>query len=110
VESIRERCDREALLFRIAAGVLILNLLDAVLTLTVVHAGAATEANPLMAVSLGWGGLWFILIKLALVSLGVQLLWNLRRVRLAAIALVGMALFYGGVVAYQLSAIGSAAA
>jgi Domain of unknown function (DUF5658) len=109
VEWILARGDRDALLFRIAAGILILNLLDAVLTLGVIHAGAATEANPLMDVSLGWGGIWFIVIKLSLVSLGVQLLWNLRRTRLAAIGLFGMCLFYGAVVMYQLTAIGSAA-
>jgi Domain of unknown function (DUF5658) len=109
VEWILARGDRDALLFRIAAGILVLNLLDAVLTLGVIHAGAATEANPLMAVSLGWGGIWFIVIKLSLVSLGVQLLWNLRRMRLAALGLFVMCLFYGAVVMYQLTAIGRVA-
>jgi len=72
----------------------------------VVHAGAAAEANPLMDVSLSWGGVWFVLVKLSIVSLGVQLLWRLRRIRLAALGLVGMCVFYMGVVAYQLAAIG----
>jgi hypothetical protein len=109
VQWVLARSDRDALLFRIAAGILILNLLDAVLTLAVVHAGVATEANPLMDVSLGWGGIWFVAVKLTLVSLGVQLLWSLRHARLAVIGLFGMCLFYGAVVVYQLTAIGSAA-
>jgi Domain of unknown function (DUF5658) len=109
VEWILARGDREALLFRIAACILVLNLFDAVLTLAVIHAGAATEANPLMAISLGWGGVWFIVIKLSLVSLGVQLLWNLRRMRLAVLGLFAMCLFYGAVVMYQLTAIGRVA-
>jgi hypothetical protein len=93
-------------LFWVAAGILVFNLLDAILTLTVVHAGAAAEVNPLMDVSLSWGGVWFILVKLSIVSLGVQLLWRLRRIRLAAFGLVGVCVFYMGVVAYQLAAIG----
>ena len=101
--------DSHEALFWVAAGILVLNLLDALLTLTVVHAGVASEANPLMEVSLGWGSIWFIAVKLSLVSLGVQLLWKRRRVRLAGIGLVAMCLFYGGVVAYQVTAIGSVA-
>lgn len=103
------RRSREAILFWVAAGVVVFNLLDAVLTLTVVHAGAATEANPLMDVSLDWGAFWFVAVKLSLVSLGVHLLWSLRRVRLAVVGLVGMCLFYGAVVAYQLTALGQLA-
>jgi hypothetical protein len=97
----------QAPLFWVAAGIVVLNLFDAILTLTVVHAGAAAEANPLMDVSLSWGGVWFVLVKLSMVSLGVQLLWRLRRVRLAAFGLVGVCVFYVGVVAYQLAAIGA---
>jgi hypothetical protein len=94
-------------LFWVAASIIVLNLFDAILTLTVVHAGAAAEANPLMEVSLSWGAIWFVLVKLSIVSLGVQLLWRQRRVRLAAIGLVGVCVLYMGVVAYQLAAIGA---
>jgi hypothetical protein len=100
------RTVRESLLFWVAAGLLIFNLLDGLLTLTAIHIGAAAEANPLMDVSLAWGSLWFIAIKLSLVSLGVLLLWRLRRLPLAAFGLVGLCIFYGGIVAYQLGALG----
>jgi len=62
-----------------------------------------------MAVSLGWGGIWFVAIKLSLVSLCIQRLWNRRRMRLDAIGLVGICMFYGAVVTYHLTAIGSVA-
>jgi hypothetical protein len=71
----------------------------------VIHAGAASEAHALMAVSFGW----FVAIKLSLVSLCVQLLWNQRWMRLAAICLVGICMLHGAVVTYHLTAIGSVA-
>ncbi|HTE55836.1 MAG TPA: DUF5658 family protein [Kofleriaceae bacterium] len=97
------RVAREPFLFWVAAGILVLNLLDAMLTLTAVQSGAASEANPLMDVSLAWGGVWFVLVKLSLVSLGVQLLWRLRHLPLAATALLVIGAIYAGLIAYQLS-------
>jgi hypothetical protein len=104
------RGTRESFLFWIAACIVVFNLLDGMLTLTAVQAGAATEANPLMDMTLAWGGIWFILVKVALVSLGVTLLWGRRGFRIASISLIALCLFYGGVVAYQLSALGVVAA
>ena len=84
-----------------AAGILVLNLIDGIVTLAVVHLGAAEEANPLMALSLSWGSLEFMLIKLALVSAGVTLLWRLRQHRYAQVALTSLAAVYGLVFLYH---------
>jgi hypothetical protein len=93
-------------IFRVAAALLILNLLDGIFTLAAVHAGAASEANPLMAASMSWGSLHFILIKTALVSAGVLLLWRRRNRALAVAGLYAVTALYAGVLAYHLSAIG----
>jgi hypothetical protein len=98
------RVTRESFLFWVAAGILVLNLLDVMLTLTAISSGAALEANPLMDMSLSWGGVWFVLVKVSLVSLGVALLWRLRRLSLAATGLVVVGALYTGVIAYHLSA------
>src|SRR5690606_11067220 len=50
--------------FWFAALIVVFNLLDAMLTLAVVHAVVATEANPLMAASLSLGDIPFLASKL----------------------------------------------
>ncbi|MCA9602508.1 MAG: DUF5658 family protein [Polyangiales bacterium] len=59
-------------------GTLLFNLLDLVLTLVVVLTGLAIEANPVMAEALDAGPLPFSLVKLALVSMGVWIIWRYR--------------------------------
>jgi hypothetical protein len=66
-----------------ALVVLCCNALDAALTLCAIDFGDAVEANPLMAVLLGAGPLAFVVVKHVLVSLGLVLLWRLRRRPLA---------------------------
>lgn len=73
------------LLFHLTALVLVLNLLDAIFTMIHVASGKATEANPLMAGVLANSTVLFVATKLALVSLGLSLLWRLRA-RLSAVA------------------------
>lgn len=72
-------------LWHVLALVLIFNLLDATLTLAAVHVGIAVEANPFMAAILSLGSVPFVMTKLGLVSLGVALLWRLRRRPMATI-------------------------
>jgi hypothetical protein len=87
--------------FWLAAIIVVFNLIDGVLTLAVVTAGVASEANPLMDAGLSWGGVPFILIKTALVSLGVSLLYLRRERRLAHVALIALTMVYAGIVAYH---------
>lgn len=93
-------------LFYWAAALLIMNLLDGIFTLTAVHAGAASEANPLMRLPLHWGAVWFIAAKIGLVSAGVLLLWRARERLLAHAGLIALTLVYAAVVVYHLSALG----
>ncbi len=102
-DAVQPTNHRDVALFWTASAILILNVLDGVLTLTAVHAGAATEANPLMAASLDWGGVWFMVLKIALVSFCVLLLWRARNRLLAACGLVGLCLVYATVIAYHAS-------
>ena len=91
------------MLERFAVAILVLNLLDAVFTLVLVTAGVAVEANPLMETALSRSPLAFMLAKLALVSLGILFLYRMRHHRFAALALIGSAIVYAGVVAYHVS-------
>jgi hypothetical protein len=80
----------------IVAVVLVLNLVDAILTLFWVGTGFATEANPLLSELVMRHPVGFAVVKLGLVSLGSLLLWRLRRRPLAVIGI------FGGFLAYYL--------
>jgi hypothetical protein len=88
---------------RVAAAIVLFNLVDALFTLVYLQAGVAREANPLMTTAFGGGAVGFMVIKLALVSLSVGLLFRLRHRRSAASALVVTAVAYASLVAYHLS-------
>ncbi len=81
-------------MWRVLALVLIFNLIDAALTLIAVHAGIATEANPLMAPLLAIGTIPFVVTKLGLVSLGVGILWHRRHTPLATIGSIAALMAY----------------
>ncbi len=89
----------------VAAAVLLLNLADALFTLVYLHVGLAEEANPFMVSALAHGPVGFMLIKLALVSLGVLLLFRLRQRRAASVALVASAVAYGSLLIFHLTAV-----
>jgi hypothetical protein len=88
----------------IIAAVLILNLLDALFTILVVVTHRAQEANPMMASLLDDPWL-FMIVKLALVSLGSYLLWRFRKRRFAVIAIFVAFLVYYFILLYHLSAL-----
>jgi hypothetical protein len=90
----------------IAAGfVVVLNLLDAMFTLVYTRSGVATESNPLMDQVLSHSPVLFMMAKLALVSLGVLVLWRLRERRAARFGLVATAGAYTTLLAYHLSGV-----
>lgn len=88
-----------------AAALIVLNLLDAIFTLLWVESGIASEGNPIMGRAMTHGPVGFMVIKLALVSLCVLLLWRLRDRRAAAISLVTCAIAYSAVILVHLSAV-----
>ncbi len=93
----------------ISIAILILNLLDALFTLAFLKLGLAEEANPLMSLVYRSSPLGFVLIKLAMVQLGVMILHSNRRFRLAQYALNGGATIYVCIVSYHLAFIANLA-
>ncbi len=86
----------------IIAAVLVLNALDAALTLQWVNSGRAQEANLLLAPLLNHDPLLFVAVKFALVVLGVWLLWRLRTHPLAIVSLFVAFLAYYYLLLYHL--------
>jgi hypothetical protein len=86
----------------VVVALVILNLLDAVFTLTWVQLGVATEANVLLSHVLDASAVAFVLVKIGLVSLGVELLWRQRRRPLAVLGLVICFLAYNVLLVYHL--------
>ncbi len=89
-------------LWLILAVTIVLNLIDAVLTLIWSALGAAVEANPLMEILLIWGPIPFVLYKLALVAGGSYLLWQHRQRAFAVIGIFLGFLMYYFVLIYHL--------
>jgi hypothetical protein len=89
-------------LHTIVAGVLLMNLIDAVLTLWWVRTGFATEANPLLRDIVNEHALLFVMGKLALVSLGTALLWRQREHGLAVVGIFSAFLTYYFVLLFHL--------
>lgn len=84
---------------------LVLNLIDAVLTLLFVRAGLAAEANPLMQELLERGPFAFVLGKLLIVSLGATLLWRCRQRTLSFAGALMALVTYGLTFAWHLHGI-----
>ena len=82
-------------MLRIAAFVIIANILDAVLTYWFVSNGTATELNPFMHMLLEVDAILFFLVKLGFVSLAIILLLINKNRVLAKKALIFCALVYG---------------
>lgn len=86
-------------------AVLVMNLFDAVLTIYWISTHKAIEANPLLADLAHLHPLGFVLVKLALVSLGSGLLWRLRQNPLAVIGIFAAFLGYYFLLIYHLKAL-----
>lgn len=80
---------------------LVLNIADALFTVYWVESGRGTEANPLLQPLTEGHPLLFIVIKLALVSLGLWLLWRLRQCYLAVTSIMLSFVAYYWVVLYH---------
>ena len=90
----------------LVVAVLLLNLVDALATLTWIELGTAAEANPLMATLLDAGPVPFVLGKVVLVSLGVALLWRTRHRSLSLVGVFVLFTAYYAVVVQHLFAVG----
>lgn len=86
----------------VAKMLVVLNLLDAVFTLYWIQAGLAVELNALMRDLVVENALGFVLVKLALVSLGSYWLLLYRGHRFAVAGLTVSLLVYLGVLLHHL--------
>lgn len=89
----------------ITAAIILLNLVDALFTMTWLDLGLATEANPLMEVLTAWGPVPFVLGKVLLVSLGCLLLWRRRQHPLAVVGIFTIFLIYYAIIIHHLRAV-----
>ena len=89
----------------IILAVLVLNVTDAAFTLCWVESGVADEANPLLTDLVHHQPELFVVFKVTLVTLGLVLLWRLRRRRLAIAAVLIAFVVYCWVVLYHLQAL-----
>ncbi len=89
----------------VVKALLILNVIDAVMTVAWIYSGHAVEANPLIAGLAHEQPVVFVLVKTGLVSLGSWLLWRQRRQPLAVVAIFGVFLAYYFLVIYHLKAL-----
>jgi len=71
----------------IVKALLVLNLIDAVLTLVWVRAGLAREANALMRELVNHHAVAFVVVKVALVSIGSWFLWSRRHHAIAVVSI-----------------------
>lgn len=101
-DSEREAPRRIHWLRSIVSAVLVLNLFDGLLTLVWVQLGVATEANVLLTDLLEGNAVTFMAAKLALVSLGVGLLWRLRARPLAVFGMLLAFMAYLSIAVYHL--------
>ena len=97
-----DRGRRWRLLGWVVRAVVVLNLLDAVLTLLWVNTGIAVEANALLSDLVETNALAFMVVKLSLVSLGLLLLWRQRERKLAVAGLMIAFVAYNSLLVYHL--------
>ena len=74
--------------------ILIFNLVDISVTSTIVSLGLAYEVNPFMEVTLGWGIVYFVLIKLFIMCGGCYLLWKRKETFFAKAGIIICFLVY----------------
>jgi len=87
---------------RIVLMVVVLNALDAMLTLIWVWQERAIEANPLMANLVHNNPLLFVIVKMALVVLGTIFLWRRRGNKFAVVSIFMVFLVYYWILLYHL--------
>lgn len=74
--SIEARTEGDQLIWAAVAAIILLNFADAAFTLLWINTGIATEANVLLANLVEHHAVGFSVVKSALVSLGMLLLWR----------------------------------
>tara|TARA_R110000824_G_scaffold25224_2_gene88059 strand:+ start:576 stop:872 length:297 start_codon:yes stop_codon:yes gene_type:complete len=73
---------------------LLLNIVDATVTIIVIDAGIAKEANPIMDYFLNLGFLPFLMVKLSVVSFASYIFWKYRQRKGAVIGIILSLILY----------------
>ena len=73
---------------------LLLNIVDATVTIIVIDAGIAKEANPIMDYFLNLGFLPFLMVKLSVVSFASYVFWKYRQRKGAVIGIILSLILY----------------
>ena len=92
---------RGRVLFWLLLGLWSFNVCDFLLTRTAISMGRATEANGVMSYLLSVGTVSALVFKLGIVSVGVLVLWRLRKNRGVLLAATLLAAVFGALVLYQ---------
>src|SRR5438105_14038993 len=87
----------------LAIALVLGNLLDAVFTCALLELHLVDEANPILRWAWDGSPLWFIVIKVASVQVGLQLLWRRRHLPCARAAMAAGAALYPFPVVYHLA-------
>jgi hypothetical protein len=98
---VRQGVARANLVFWLLLALWVFNIADLVLTRRALSLGVAREANHVMAYFLAAGLLPAVIFKVGIVTLGVLLLWRLRRHAATLMVTAGLASAYALVVVYQ---------
>ena len=85
---------------RLVLFVLVCSAFDALFTLIHIQHGGS-EANPIMAMALGFGPGHFVRAKMGLTGLGAILLASYERLRLGSVCLYLTAMLYAGILMYH---------
>ena len=67
---------------------LLLNIVDATVTIAVIDAGIAEEVNPIMDFFLNMGYIHFLFVKFSTVSLASYVFWKFRDKKAAAMGMI----------------------
>jgi hypothetical protein len=97
----RQRLWGEQLLFFCLLELWVLNVADLLLTRYALWLGFATEQNGVMRYFLHEGTLMAAGFKIGIVTIGVVLLWRVRRRQSALVAALLLTTVFAAVVAYQ---------
>lgn len=89
----------------IVKAILVMNVLDAFMTLVWVYSGRAVEANLFIADLVHNYPRAFVAVKLTLVAFGSFVLWRLRKRPLAVVSIFAAFLAYYFLVIYHLNAL-----
>ncbi len=78
----------------------ILNIIDAITTIALIHLGLAIEINPLMSYFLELGYIPFLVVKMSAIFMSCYIFWKFKGEKLTTIGITMSLLVYFSLVTY----------